>query len=100
MKNGIELAVKGRHDIPAGATGVIHTDTQISIPEDCVGIIAIRRKYGKLSVFNTSTILWSGFEGCPELHLANLGANTVEILSGENIAHVVLVQTVNLKSLW
>lgn len=94
MKKGIELKIKERVDLDSKCAGTIYTTTEVSIPEDCIGIVSIRRRWGDQKIFNTSHILWSGFKGCPELHVANLGGSQVELIKGEVIAHVAIVKTV------
>lgn len=93
INKGIELKIKDRVDIESKSAGKVYTTTEVKIPHDCVGVVSIRRRYGDMSIFNTSHILWGGFNGCPELHIANLSGTKVDLNKGEIIAHVAIVKT-------
>lgn len=93
INKGIELKIKERVDLESKSAGTVFTTTEVVIPVDCIGIVAIRRTYGDMKIFNTSQILWGGFNGCPELHIANLSGTKVELIKGEIIAHVAIVKT-------
>lgn len=93
---GIGLRIKERVDLESKQAGKILTTTEIHVPDDCVGIVAIRRSYGNKGIFNTSQILWPGFKGYPELHVANMSGTTVELIEGETIAHVAIVKAQDL----
>lgn len=90
MANRPELKIKSRKNIEPGSFGIIETTTVVEVPAGCVGIVAIRRRYGDQGIFLTNPFLWGPWKGTPELAASNKGANLVEFIDGEAIAHVAL----------
>lgn len=92
MSQGIELKINKRVNFEPKQFGVINTITPVHIPEGCVGIVAIRQRYGDRGLINTSQILWEGFKGCPVISASNLGGSLIELIEGEAIAHVAILR--------
>ncbi len=97
MSKRIELAIKKRTDIESRCFGTIETTTSVTVPEGCVAVIAIRKRYGSKGLFITSPFLWGPWQGCPKLDIANLSGGDVELIQGEAIAHVAIVKEVDLE---
>lgn len=91
MSKGIELKISKRTNFEPKQFGVINTITSVQIPVGCVGFVAIRKRYGDRGLINTSPVLWEGFDGCPVISAANLGGSLIELIEGEAIAHVAIV---------
>lgn len=89
--SNIELKINKRVNFEPKQFGKINTVTEVSIPEGCIGFVAIRQRYGDLGLINTSPILWPGFKGCPVIYASNLGGTLIELIEGEAIAHVAIV---------
>lgn len=51
MANRPELKIKSRKNIEPGSFGIIETTTVVEVPAGCVGIVAIRRRYGDQGIF-------------------------------------------------
>lgn len=94
MNKRIELSIKERRDIPTRGFGTIETSTVVTVPEGCVAVVAIRKRYGGKGLFITSPFLWGPWEGCPVLDIANMGGGDVELIQGEAIAHVAILKEV------
>lgn len=95
--NRIELAIKSRTDIESRGFGTIETTTMVTVPEGCVAVIAIRKRYGSKGLFITSPFLWGPWQGYPKLDIANLGAGKAELIQGEAIAHVAILKEVEIE---
>lgn len=97
MSKRIELAINKRKDIRSGCFGTIETTTSVTVPEGCVAVVAIRKRYGSKGLFITSPFLWGPWEGCPKLDIANLSGGDVELIQGEAVAHVAILKEVDLE---
>ncbi len=97
MSQGIELKINKRVDFESTQFGVINTITPVKIPAGCVGVVAIRQRYGDRGLINTSQILWEGFDGCPVISAANLGGSLIELIEGEAIAHVAILRKADIE---
>lgn len=80
--------------IRAGESVLASTKESVRIPNTCCGIIAARSTMARMfvSVCVMAEFIDPGFTGTLDLHISNLGANSVRLYAGDRIAQLVLFQ--------
>lgn len=87
----IKICCGERVDITHGAGGEIKSNTEVSIPNDCFGIMSVTRDYGSRKILLTSQFLPGGWTGCPVIHLYN-GGNDIELTVGDELVNLAIVK--------